>query len=48
MLISLYMSGPWLPLDKLLSRRYPIEHINEAYEAMLGGEVARSVVTFAP
>jgi Zn-dependent alcohol dehydrogenase len=34
--------------DKLLTRRYPIEQINEAYEAMLGGEVARSVVTFAP
>jgi Zn-dependent alcohol dehydrogenase len=47
MLISLYVSGR-LPLDKLLSRRYPIEQINEAYEAMLGGEVARSVVTFAP
>ena len=47
MLLSLYASDR-LPLDKLLSRRYPIEQINEAMEAMLDGEVARSVVTFAP
>ena len=46
MLISLYMTGR-LPLDELLSRRYAIEQINEAYQAMLGGDVARSVVTFA-
>ena len=43
MLIKLYQSGQ-LPLDRLLSRRYPLEQINEAYAAMLGGEVARSVV----
>lgn len=42
-LIELYESGQ-LPLDRLLSRRYPLEQINEAYAAMLGGEVARSVV----
>ena len=47
LLISLYATGR-LPLDKLLSRRYQIERINEAMEAMLGGEVTRSVVTFAP
>ena len=45
MLINLYVSGR-LPLDQLLSRRYPLEQINDAYEAMLGGGVARSVVTF--
>jgi Zn-dependent alcohol dehydrogenase len=47
MLIKLYVSGR-LPLDKLLSRRYPLEQISKAYEAMLSGDVARSIVTFAP
>ncbi len=42
-LFELYKSGR-LPLDRLLTRRYPLEEINEAYQAMLGGEVARSVV----
>src|SRR5439155_306007 len=43
-LIELYMAGR-LPLDRLLTRRYPLDQINEAYRAMLAGEVARSVVT---
>jgi Zn-dependent alcohol dehydrogenase len=42
-LLELYKAGR-LPLDRLLSRRYPLEEINEAYEAMLSGLVARSVV----
>ncbi len=42
-LFDLYKTGR-LPLDRLLTRRYPLEQINEAYEAMLSGEVARSVV----
>ena len=46
MLIGLYATGR-LPLDKLLSRRYPMEQINDAFAAMLGGEVARSVLTLA-
>ena len=43
--VELYMSGR-LPLDRLVSRRYPLEEINEAFEAMHHGEVARSVITF--
>lgn len=45
-MISLYQKGA-LKLDELLTRTYPIEEINAAYEAMESGETLRSVVTFA-
>jgi len=44
-LIELYRAKK-LKLDELLTRTYPLEHINEAYEALERGEVARSVVLF--
>ncbi len=44
-MIDLYKAGK-LELNKLLTRSYPIEQINEAYEAMEAGETLRSVVTF--
>jgi Zn-dependent alcohol dehydrogenase len=44
-LFELYRRGR-LPLDRLLSRTYPLEQVNEAYQAMLSGEVARSVISF--
>jgi NDMA-dependent alcohol dehydrogenase len=44
-LIDLYRAGS-LKLDELLSRSYPIEEINQAYEALESGETLRSVVTF--
>jgi len=44
-LIELYRAGR-LKLDELLTRTYPLERINEAYDALERGEVARSVVTF--
>lgn len=44
-LADLYQQGR-LKLDELLTRRYPIEQINEAYAALERGEVARSVVVF--
>jgi S-(hydroxymethyl)glutathione dehydrogenase/alcohol dehydrogenase len=44
-LIDLYRAGK-LKLDELLTRSYPVEQINEAYDALSRGEVARSVVTF--
>ncbi|MBI1724540.1 MAG: zinc-binding dehydrogenase, partial [Candidatus Tectomicrobia bacterium] len=44
-LIDLYLAGK-LNLDDLLTRSWPVEQINEAYAALLRGEVARSVVTF--
>lgn len=33
-----------LPLDRLVSRSYPLDQVNEAYDALLAGEVARSVL----
>ncbi|MGI9234381.1 MAG: zinc-binding dehydrogenase, partial [Woeseiaceae bacterium] len=45
MMIDLYRRGS-LKLDELLTRSYPIEEINEAYDAMKAGETLRSVVTF--
>jgi Zn-dependent alcohol dehydrogenase len=44
-LIALYEAGK-LKLDELLTRKYPFDQINEAYEALERGEVARSIVTF--
>ncbi|MCP4380760.1 MAG: hypothetical protein GY798_04960 [Hyphomicrobiales bacterium] len=35
-----------LKLDEILTRSYPIEEINQAYDALQSGETLRSVVTF--
>jgi S-(hydroxymethyl)glutathione dehydrogenase / alcohol dehydrogenase len=45
LVVDLFMEGR-LPLDRLVSRRYSLEEINEAFAAMTAGEVARAVVTF--
>src|SRR2546426_2162884 len=45
MLIDLYMSGRY-KLDELISRRVPLKGLNEAFDAMLQGEVKRSVVVY--
>jgi len=42
-LLDLYLAGR-LPLDKLVSRTYPLDKVNEAYAALLAGEVARSIL----
>jgi Zn-dependent alcohol dehydrogenase len=42
-LFDLYRRGR-LPLDRLLTQEWPLEQVNEAYDAMLAGTVARSVV----
>jgi S-(hydroxymethyl)glutathione dehydrogenase/alcohol dehydrogenase len=44
-LVELYMQGR-LNLDDLVSRRIRLEEINEGFEAMKRGEVARSVIVF--
>jgi S-(hydroxymethyl)glutathione dehydrogenase/alcohol dehydrogenase len=44
-LLSLWRSGA-LDLDGMITRRLPIEDINEALDAMKSGEVIRQVVTF--
>jgi NDMA-dependent alcohol dehydrogenase len=44
-LVDLYMDGK-LEIDKLVSRTYQIEEINEGFRRMLSGEVARGVIVF--
>jgi S-(hydroxymethyl)glutathione dehydrogenase/alcohol dehydrogenase len=45
MLVNLYLSGR-LKIDPMISRTYRLEEINDAYEALERGEVARSVIVF--
>jgi len=45
LILDLYTAGK-LKLDELVSHSYPLDQINEAYAAMLGGEVARGVIVF--
>jgi S-(hydroxymethyl)glutathione dehydrogenase/alcohol dehydrogenase len=44
-LIDLYKKGE-LKLDELISREIELEEVNEAFEAMKTGEVARSVIVY--
>ncbi|MCK9495440.1 MAG: Zn-dependent alcohol dehydrogenase [Dehalococcoidia bacterium] len=43
-ILNLYRQGK-LNLDALVSRRYPLAEINEAFDALRAGEVSRSVLT---
>ena len=43
--IEMYLQGR-LKLDELVSARIPLEEVNEAFDAMRAGEVARSVIVF--
>ncbi|MDF2920795.1 MAG: Zn-dependent alcohol dehydrogenase [Microbacterium sp.] len=47
MYVDLYMQGK-LNLDDLISRRIELDEINEAYEELERGGIARSVITFPP
>jgi NDMA-dependent alcohol dehydrogenase len=44
-LVDLYLDGR-LQLDRLISRTYKLDEINEGFRAMRSGEVARGVVVF--
>ena len=44
-MVDLYMSNR-LQIDPMISRTYRLDEINAAYDALVGGEVARSVITF--
>jgi S-(hydroxymethyl)glutathione dehydrogenase/alcohol dehydrogenase len=44
-LVDMYMAGK-LKLDEMVSRRLRLEQVNEAFEEMKRGEVARSVIVF--
>jgi len=43
--LDLYRQGR-LNLDDMISRRGPLEEVNEAFRAMEAGEVTRTVLTF--
>jgi len=45
LLIGMHQSGR-LMLDELITTRYPLEGINDAYDALQRGEVARSLIVF--
>jgi S-(hydroxymethyl)glutathione dehydrogenase/alcohol dehydrogenase len=44
-LVDAYMAGK-LHLDDMISRRIQLEQVNEAFEEMQTGAVARSVIVF--
>ncbi len=44
-LLGLYQEGK-LKLDELISREIDVDGVNEAFDAMQSGEVARSVITY--
>ena len=44
-ILNLYMAGK-LKLDELISRRIDISEVNEAFESLTRGEVARQVIAF--
>jgi S-(hydroxymethyl)glutathione dehydrogenase/alcohol dehydrogenase len=43
--IDLYLQGR-LKLDELVSARIRLDEVNDGFEAMTRGEVARSVIVF--
>ena len=43
--VDWYLAGK-LKLDELVSAVMPLEHINEGFAALKGGEVARQLITF--
>jgi S-(hydroxymethyl)glutathione dehydrogenase/alcohol dehydrogenase len=45
-LVNLYLQGR-LKLDELIARRRPLNEINEAFDDMRKGEIARSVIQFS-
>jgi S-(hydroxymethyl)glutathione dehydrogenase/alcohol dehydrogenase len=44
-LVDFYMSGK-LKLDQMISRRIKLEQVNEGFEELKRGELARSVIMF--
>jgi S-(hydroxymethyl)glutathione dehydrogenase / alcohol dehydrogenase len=44
-IIALYKAGRY-KLDELIAGHYPLEHINEAFESLAGGEALRNIIVF--
>jgi S-(hydroxymethyl)glutathione dehydrogenase/alcohol dehydrogenase len=45
--VDMYLSGK-LKLDEMISRSITLEQINDGFEALLSGDVARQVIQFEP
>ena len=45
-LIDMYMDGR-LKIDELVSKTLPLDQVNQAYDLLKQGAVARSVITFS-
>jgi S-(hydroxymethyl)glutathione dehydrogenase/alcohol dehydrogenase len=45
LLLDLYMAGK-LKLNELISNEYPLSQINQAFQSMLSGDIARGVISF--
>jgi S-(hydroxymethyl)glutathione dehydrogenase/alcohol dehydrogenase len=45
LILNLYQQGA-LKLEPLIGQRLPLARVNDAFEALQKGELARSVVTF--
>ncbi|MEP7288296.1 MAG: Zn-dependent alcohol dehydrogenase [Chloroflexota bacterium] len=45
LMLDLYMAGK-LKLDELVSREYTLAQVNEAFESMLTGSIARGIIVF--
>jgi Zn-dependent alcohol dehydrogenase len=44
-MIELYLAGK-LKIDELITRRYGIDEVNEAFRALAAGELARGIIVF--
>jgi S-(hydroxymethyl)glutathione dehydrogenase/alcohol dehydrogenase len=44
-LVDMYLAGK-LKLDDMISRRIRLEEVNDAFEEMKTGQIARSVIVF--
>jgi S-(hydroxymethyl)glutathione dehydrogenase / alcohol dehydrogenase len=44
-MVDLYLDGH-LQIDPMISRYYPLDEINTAYDALANGEVARSILRY--
>ncbi len=43
--MDLYLAGK-LELDRLVTKRYPLEEVNEAHRALVAGENMRGMLIF--
>jgi len=43
--IEMYMDGR-LRLDEMISNRIPLEEVNNAFDSMRKGQIARTVIVF--